>query len=72
MLTLDPRETTSATVKNEDYSYCCQSPAFGAPELLKTWKKTVMAEVLIVLFLHVHFGLIHVDVLIEISSHLSQ
>lgn len=31
-----------------------------------------MAEVLIVLFLHVHFGLIHVDVLIEISSHLSQ
>lgn len=31
-----------------------------------------MAEVLIVLFLHVHFGLIHVDVFIEISSHLSQ
>lgn len=28
-----------------------------------------MTEVLIVLFLHAHFGLIHVAVLIEISSH---
>lgn len=34
-----PREITSAIVKNEDYSYCCQSLAFSAPEVLKTWKR---------------------------------
>lgn len=39
MLPLNPRETTSATVKNEGYSYCCQSLAFGASEVLKTWKR---------------------------------